>query len=78
MTILPTNPTYLYCPKCENIMRLQSNYDSPIPSGTTAGTATQLVNSTGTINSNQIWNVYYCPNCGYTTTTYYQFQEPEP
>lgn len=58
-------------------MRLQKNYDSPVPSGTTAGTATPLVNSTNTFNSNQIWYVYYCPNCGYTTTTYHQFQEPE-
>lgn len=77
MEITPNNLTYLHCPKCENIMRLQKNYDSPMPSGTTAGTATPLVNSTGTMSSNQIWRVYYCPKCGETTTTYFQFLEPE-
>ncbi len=71
---MPTNPIYLHCSKCEAVMRLRNNYNSPIPSGSTA---TTFVNSTGTVNSSQIWYEYYCPNCGHVINSLVQYQEPD-
>ncbi len=77
MTTMFTNSNYLYCPKCEGLMRLRSDHSFPLPSGNAAGTATQLVNSTGTVNSNQTWYEYYCPNCGNTISSLIRYNEPD-
>jgi len=76
--MLPTNPEYLLYPKCNNIMRLQNDADESLVVGSgSGGTATAWVNSTGTINSSQIWYIYYCLSCGETAHSPYRFQEPE-